>query len=71
MKARITQKQGKRVIKTAGYDNDEDALRREFGSCTELEELEAAGSLVDTGGGYCRSPHNIPVGGVSTAIRRH
>jgi len=33
---------------TAGYDNDEDAWRQEFGSDTELDELEAAGGLVDT-----------------------
>ena len=38
----------------AGYDNDEDALRWEFGSDTELDELEAAGSLMDTGGGHGR-----------------
>jgi len=36
----------------AAYDNDEDALRREFGSDTELEDLAAAGGLVDTGGGH-------------------
>jgi len=36
----------------AGYDNDEDALRREFGSDTELEDQVAAGGLVDTGGGH-------------------
>jgi len=29
-------------------------LRREFGSDTELEELEAAGGLVNTGGGHGR-----------------
>jgi len=29
-------------------------LRREFGSDTELDELEAAGGLVDTGGGHGR-----------------
>jgi len=43
-----------RVERTAGYDNDEDALRREFGSDTELDELAAAGGLVDTGGGHGR-----------------
>jgi len=45
---------GKRVARTAGYDNDEDALRREFGSDTELDELEAAGGLRDPGGGQGR-----------------
>ena len=44
-------KAGKR---TAGYDNDEDALRWEFGSDTKLDELEATGSLVDTGGEHDR-----------------
>jgi len=29
-------------------------LRREFGSDTERDELEAAGGLVDTGGGHGR-----------------
>jgi len=40
------------VERTAGYDNDEDGLRREFSSDSELDELEAAGGLVDTGGGH-------------------
>ena len=38
----------------SGYDNDEDALRQEFGSDTELDQLEAAGGLLDTGGGHGR-----------------
>jgi len=41
---------GKRVERTAGYDNDEEALRPEFGSDMELDELEAAGGLVGTRG---------------------
>ena len=49
MEARIAKERGKRVERTAGYDNDEDALRCEFGSNTELDELEAAGGLMDTG----------------------
>jgi len=52
LEARITKECGKRVERTAGYDNDEDALRREFGSNTELDELEAAGGLMDIGGGH-------------------
>ena len=40
------------VGRTAGYDKDEDALRPEFDSDTELDKLEATGSLVDTGGGH-------------------
>ena len=56
MEARIAKERGKRVERTAGYDNDEDALRREFASDTELDELEAAGSLVDTGGHGWQEP---------------
>ena len=52
MEARITKERGKQVERTAGYDNDEDALRRKFGSDTELDELEATGGLMDTGGGH-------------------
>ena len=37
-----------------GNDNDKEALRREFGSDIELDELEAAGGIVDTGGGHGR-----------------
>jgi len=54
LEARIAKERGKRVERTGGYDNDEDALRREFGSYTEQDELEAAGGLVDTGGGHGR-----------------
>ena len=54
MEARIAKERGKRVERTAGYDNDEYALRREFRSNTELDELEAAGGLVDTEGGHDR-----------------
>ena len=50
LEARIAKERGKPVARTAGYDNDEDPLRREFGSDTELDELDAAGGLVDTGG---------------------
>jgi len=54
--ARIAKEWVKRVERTAGYDNDEDALRREFGSDTELEELEGAGGLIDTGGDGRQEP---------------
>jgi len=54
LEARIAKERGKRVERTAGYDNDKDALRWEFGSDTELDELEAASGLVDTGGGHNR-----------------
>jgi len=52
--ARIAKEWGKPVERTAGYDNDEEVLKREFGSDTKLDELEAAGGLVDTGGGHGR-----------------
>jgi len=54
LEARIAKERGTRVESTAGYDNDEHPLRRELGSDTELDELEAAGGLVDTGGGHGR-----------------
>ena len=54
MEARIAKEAGKRVERTAGYDDDEKALRREFGSDMELDELEAAAGLMDTGGGHGR-----------------
>jgi len=38
----------------SGYDIDAEALRREFGSDTELEELDAASGLMDSGGGHGR-----------------
>jgi len=49
LEAKIAKERGKRVERTVGYDNDEDALRREFGSDTELDELEMAGSRADLG----------------------
>ena len=39
-----------------GYDNDEDALRREFGSDTELDELEMAGGRTNSGRHRQREP---------------
>jgi len=49
LEAKIAKERGKRVQRTVGYDNDEDALRREFGSNTELDELETAGGHTDSG----------------------
>jgi len=40
---------GKRAGRTVGYDNDEDALRQEFGSYPELDELETAGRCTASG----------------------
>jgi len=54
LEARIAKEWGKRAERTAGYDKDEGALRQEFGSDTGLDKLEAAGRLVDTGGGHGR-----------------
>jgi len=39
-----------------GYENDEDALRREFGSDMELDELEMAGGRADSGCHRQREP---------------
>ena len=52
MEARIAKERGKWLQRRAGYDNDAHALRQEFGSYTELDELEVASGLVDTGGGH-------------------
>ena len=49
MEAKIPKVRGKRVERMVGYDNDVDALRREFGSDTELDELEMAGGRTDSG----------------------
>jgi len=54
LEAGIAKERGNRVDRTAGYHNDEEALRREFGSDMELDELEAAGGLVETGGRHGR-----------------
>jgi len=40
--AKIAQERGKRAERTAGYSNDNDALRREFGIDREPEESESA-----------------------------
>ena len=39
-----------------GYDNEEDPLRQEFGSHTELDELETAGGRADSGRHTQREP---------------
>jgi len=56
LEAKIAKERGKRVEWTVGYDNDEDALRREFGSYTELDELETAGGRADSGRYSQREP---------------
>src|SRR5437899_12969668 len=52
LEARMAKERGKRVERTTGYDNDEDALRREFGSDPEPDESEVAGGPADIGGRY-------------------
>ena len=54
MEAKIANERGKRHERTEGYLNDEDALRREFGSDLEPEESEAARGLAGTGRGHGR-----------------
>ena len=56
MEATIAKERGKRVERTVGYDNDEDALRRQFGSDTDLDELETAASRADLGRHSQREP---------------
>ena len=40
--AKIAEERGKRAERTAGYSNDDDALRREFGIDLEPEVSESA-----------------------------
>jgi len=56
LEAKIAKDRGKRVERTVGYDNDEDALRWEFGSDTDLDALETAGSHTDSGRHSQREP---------------
>ena len=43
MEARITNERGKQVKRTAGYSNDKEALRREYGIGPGLGGFESAG----------------------------
>jgi len=54
LKARIEKEQEKRVERTEGYSNDEDALRRKFGIDPEVDGSEAAGGLGDPVRGHGR-----------------
>jgi len=54
LKARIEKAWGKRVERTEGYSNDEDASRREFGIDPEVDISEANGGLGDAGRGHGR-----------------
>jgi len=56
LEAKIAKVRGKRIERTVGYDNDEDELRQEFGSDTELDEFETAGGRADSGRHSQREP---------------
>ena len=60
MEDKIAKEWGKWVERTVGYNNDEDTLRREFGSDTELDELEAACGRTDSGRHTQREPQREP-----------
>ena len=47
LEARIATERGKQVVRTAGYSNDEEALRREFGIGPGPDGLESAGGVAD------------------------
>ena len=47
LEARIARERGKQVERTAGYSNNEEALRREFGIVPGLGGLESAGTVAD------------------------
>ena len=49
LEARITKELGKQVERTAGYSNDEEALRREFGIEPAPYEAESAGGGAEEG----------------------
>ena len=49
LEARIAKERGKQVERTAGYSNDEEALRREFGIEPAPYEAESAGGVADEG----------------------
>lgn len=67
LEARIARERGKQVERTAGYSNDEEALRREFGMGPGPGGLESAGGvaderrgIVDTSMALSREPADAP-----------
>ena len=65
--ARIARERGKQVERTAGYSNNEEALRREFGMGPGPCGLGSAGSvaderreIVDTSMALLREPADAP-----------
>ena len=67
MEARIARERGKQVERTAGYSNDKEVLRREFGMGAGPGGLESAGGvaderrgIVDTSMPLSREPADAP-----------
>ena len=67
LEARIASERGKQVERTAGYSNDEEALRLEFGMAPGLGGFESAGGvtderrgIVDTSMALSREPADAP-----------
>jgi len=67
LEARIARERGQHVERTAGYSNDEEALRREFGMGPGPGGLESAGGvaderrgIVDTSMALSREPADAP-----------
>ena len=67
LEARIAREGAKQVERTAGYSNDEKALRREFGMGPGPGGFESAGSvaderrgIVDTSMALSREPADTP-----------
>jgi len=67
LEARIARERGKQVERTAGYSNDEEALRGEFGMGPGPGRLESAGGvtderrgIVDTSMALLREPADTP-----------
>jgi len=50
LEARIAQERGKHVERMAGYSNNDDALRREFGIDLEPDVSESTSAAVRTSG---------------------
>ena len=47
LEARIARERGKQLERTAGYSNDEEALRREFGMGPGPDGLDSTGGVAD------------------------
>ena len=67
LEARIARERGKQVERTAGYSNDEEALRRKFGIGPGPDGLKSTGGvaddrrgIVDTSMVLSREPANTP-----------